>query len=247
MGVSRARLHPMKGLTSATGLLQALIRIPSVNPAGHPGTESTGEQRCAEFVAAFLEEIGARRGSAGSPAAPAQCHRPFPQRSPRQAAHPFRAAYRYGQRRGHDHRPVWRRTAGGPDLGPGSERYQRLDGGDALGAVGRAGAAGGAEPRNLVRRPCRRGSRAARRARPGGRGALRFRHRRRTHGSASGLHPQRMFQSAAWHQGSGGSRVPPENPAKTRSTKWPRRFAFIRQKLFPSCGGTAIRCWGIRR
>ncbi len=41
-------------------LLQALVRIPSVNPAGTPGTDGIGEQRCAEYVGRFLEEIGAR-------------------------------------------------------------------------------------------------------------------------------------------------------------------------------------------
>jgi len=46
--------------TSAADLLQALVRIPSVNPHGDPGVERPGEQACAEFVAAFLEECGAR-------------------------------------------------------------------------------------------------------------------------------------------------------------------------------------------
>jgi acetylornithine deacetylase/succinyl-diaminopimelate desuccinylase-like protein len=40
-------------------LLQALIRIPSVNPEGDPGTELGGEARCAEFIADFLEDLGA--------------------------------------------------------------------------------------------------------------------------------------------------------------------------------------------
>ena len=41
-------------------LLQALVRIPSVNPAGNPGTDLVGEARCAEFVGRFLERCGAR-------------------------------------------------------------------------------------------------------------------------------------------------------------------------------------------
>lgn len=41
-------------------LLQELIRIPSVNPDGEPGTERTGEADLAAYVAAFLrEECGA--------------------------------------------------------------------------------------------------------------------------------------------------------------------------------------------
>ena len=30
-------------------LAQALVRIPSVNPDGDPGTDLVGEHRCAEF------------------------------------------------------------------------------------------------------------------------------------------------------------------------------------------------------
>ena len=41
-------------------LLQTLIRIPSVNPEGDPGTTQTGEKACAEFVAGFLQRCGAR-------------------------------------------------------------------------------------------------------------------------------------------------------------------------------------------
>ncbi len=40
-------------------LLQALIRIPSVNPNGNPGTTEVGEKRCAEYVGKFLENCGA--------------------------------------------------------------------------------------------------------------------------------------------------------------------------------------------
>lgn len=42
-------------------LCRALVRIPSVNPAGNPGVAQPGEKACAEFAAHFLEkECGAR-------------------------------------------------------------------------------------------------------------------------------------------------------------------------------------------
>jgi acetylornithine deacetylase/succinyl-diaminopimelate desuccinylase-like protein len=44
---------------SAAGLLQALVRIPSVNPQGYPGVDRPGEQACGEFVAEFLMKCGA--------------------------------------------------------------------------------------------------------------------------------------------------------------------------------------------
>jgi len=50
----------MNAPASAAELLQTLIRIPSVNPHGDPGTEHTGEQRIAEWLAGFLREIGAQ-------------------------------------------------------------------------------------------------------------------------------------------------------------------------------------------
>ncbi len=40
-------------------LAQALVRIPSVNPDGDPGTDRTGEKACAEFVGDFLRSLGA--------------------------------------------------------------------------------------------------------------------------------------------------------------------------------------------
>ncbi len=40
-------------------LLRDLVAIPSVNPQGNPGTEQTGEQALAEYVADFLRELGA--------------------------------------------------------------------------------------------------------------------------------------------------------------------------------------------
>ena len=50
-------------MSSAPGnvaeLAQALVRIPSVNPDGDPGTDRTGEQACAEFLADFLRGLGA--------------------------------------------------------------------------------------------------------------------------------------------------------------------------------------------
>jgi acetylornithine deacetylase/succinyl-diaminopimelate desuccinylase family protein len=42
-----------------TRLLQDLIRIPSVNPAGDPGTDQVGEQAIAEYVGDFLRRAGA--------------------------------------------------------------------------------------------------------------------------------------------------------------------------------------------
>jgi acetylornithine deacetylase/succinyl-diaminopimelate desuccinylase-like protein len=47
------------GVKTVTELLQALVRTPSVNPEGTPGTPHVGEQACAEMVAAFLRESGA--------------------------------------------------------------------------------------------------------------------------------------------------------------------------------------------
>lgn len=40
-------------------LLQSLVRIPSVNPDGDPGTDKTGELECAEFLGGFLTGLGA--------------------------------------------------------------------------------------------------------------------------------------------------------------------------------------------
>lgn len=41
-------------------LLQALVRIPSVNPDGNPGIEHPGEAACAEYVGELLRGMGAR-------------------------------------------------------------------------------------------------------------------------------------------------------------------------------------------
>lgn len=40
-------------------LTQALVRIPSVNPDGDPGTDGIGEEKCARFVGDFLASSGA--------------------------------------------------------------------------------------------------------------------------------------------------------------------------------------------
>jgi len=47
---------------SVVELAQSLVRIPSVNPDGDPGTDRTGEEACAEFVAEFLRSLGAQAG-----------------------------------------------------------------------------------------------------------------------------------------------------------------------------------------
>ncbi|MFT5465752.1 MAG: succinyl-diaminopimelate desuccinylase [Verrucomicrobiales bacterium] len=44
------------GPSNVVELLSDLIRIPSVNPDGDPGTDKLGEQACAEYVADFLRE-----------------------------------------------------------------------------------------------------------------------------------------------------------------------------------------------
>lgn len=43
---------------SVTELLQQLVRIPSVNPDGDPGTDQCGEQALAEWLASFLGDAG---------------------------------------------------------------------------------------------------------------------------------------------------------------------------------------------
>lgn len=49
----------MSAPASVIELLQELIRIPSVNPAGTPGTDGIGEARCAEYIRQFLRGLGA--------------------------------------------------------------------------------------------------------------------------------------------------------------------------------------------
>jgi acetylornithine deacetylase/succinyl-diaminopimelate desuccinylase-like protein len=49
----------MRAPDSVVELLQALVRIPSVNPSGTPGTAEVGEQRCAEFLLEHLRGLGA--------------------------------------------------------------------------------------------------------------------------------------------------------------------------------------------
>ncbi|MGI9244185.1 MAG: M20 family metallopeptidase [Verrucomicrobiales bacterium] len=48
----------MDEISDVVSLLQELVRIPSVNPDGQPGTELVGEAAIAEFVATFLTGIG---------------------------------------------------------------------------------------------------------------------------------------------------------------------------------------------
>ncbi len=45
--------------TNVVELTQALVRIPSVNPDGEPGTDGIGEEQCARYVAEFLHAAGA--------------------------------------------------------------------------------------------------------------------------------------------------------------------------------------------
>jgi acetylornithine deacetylase len=55
-------MNPADEYSSAGDLLAALIRIPSVNPEGDPGTgpENTGEEKIATAVSRILEGIGAQ-------------------------------------------------------------------------------------------------------------------------------------------------------------------------------------------
>lgn len=46
-------------MMTATEIAQELVRIPSVNPDGDPGTTRTGEQACATWTADFLKSFGA--------------------------------------------------------------------------------------------------------------------------------------------------------------------------------------------
>ena len=50
----------MKAPRSVVELLQALVRLPSVNPHGSPGTDGVGEGRIAAWLAKFLESLSAR-------------------------------------------------------------------------------------------------------------------------------------------------------------------------------------------
>ncbi len=52
--------HKMNEPNNVVELLQALVRIPSVNPEGNPGVENPGEENCALYVADFLRRVGAR-------------------------------------------------------------------------------------------------------------------------------------------------------------------------------------------
>jgi acetylornithine deacetylase/succinyl-diaminopimelate desuccinylase-like protein len=47
---------------TVTEIARELVRIPSVNPDGDPGTPQTGEAACAEWLAEFLSAAGAEAG-----------------------------------------------------------------------------------------------------------------------------------------------------------------------------------------
>ncbi len=49
----------MAGPKNVVELLREMVAIPSVNPAGNPGTDGVGEQAMGEYVAAFLRGLGA--------------------------------------------------------------------------------------------------------------------------------------------------------------------------------------------
>jgi len=49
----------MRTPETAAELLQSLVRIPSVNPSGDPGTTEVGEAKLAEFLAAHCRHLGA--------------------------------------------------------------------------------------------------------------------------------------------------------------------------------------------
>jgi acetylornithine deacetylase/succinyl-diaminopimelate desuccinylase-like protein len=46
---------PLDSLPTVVRLCQELVRIPSVNPDDNPGTEETGEARCAEWLAQWIQ------------------------------------------------------------------------------------------------------------------------------------------------------------------------------------------------
>ena len=46
-------------MSAVADLLCDLVRIPSVNPDGDPGTDRVGEKNCADFLAGFLKNLGA--------------------------------------------------------------------------------------------------------------------------------------------------------------------------------------------
>jgi acetylornithine deacetylase/succinyl-diaminopimelate desuccinylase-like protein len=50
------------GPADVVALARELVRIPSVNPDGDPGTDRIGEQACAEFIDGFLRGLGAESG-----------------------------------------------------------------------------------------------------------------------------------------------------------------------------------------
>ena len=106
---------------TATNLLRDLIRIPSVNPDGDPGTTLTGEKDCAHFVAEFLRSSGAETDCGRRSAGTVQMlSARFPSESEGEAAPALCATYRYGERCGHGHRSLLRRAARRQNLGRGA-------------------------------------------------------------------------------------------------------------------------------
>ena len=59
-GRERRYTKAMRAPENVVELLQTLVRIPSVNPHGEPGTTGVGEKRIAEWLADFLADCGAR-------------------------------------------------------------------------------------------------------------------------------------------------------------------------------------------
>ena len=89
---------------TAVDLLRELIRIPSVNPDGDPGTARTGEKECANFVADFCGPAAPKHGVEDIlPGRPNVVGR-FPSQGKRSRA-ALRAAYGHGERRRDDDRP----------------------------------------------------------------------------------------------------------------------------------------------
>ena len=69
----------MSAPANVVELLQALVRIPSVNPDGDPGVEVPGEAACAKYVGEFLGGGGGAGGVGGSVAGSSECGCGLPQ------------------------------------------------------------------------------------------------------------------------------------------------------------------------
>ena len=117
------RRHGPPRTTSSSGYLQALIRIPSINPPDPPGPELD----VAEHLAAVLRAEGLRPEVIEPVARPRQRHRPAPRRRDRRrpAAAPVPSRRRPGPRGGRlDPRPVRRRDRGRLPLGSRRGRHE---------------------------------------------------------------------------------------------------------------------------